>query len=302
MSGGEIVPAVAKAAVAGAKKVVDDKADLSTLQKLAAESATMQVAAESYARRVAVKQALLLKIYQPLARYLGVSRAYFDTDFHADMAGKLAGIPDEELVTPPLSLAIPAMEGLSYSLTEPNLKKMYLNLLATASDGRYSAHAHPAFAEIIKQLSPHEAEYLLEMLQETRPIVQLIRNVASGSFDYIDNHVLAIVDRKTGKLSDEPLTPVWVDNWIRLGLVTVDYTRVLTDEREYDWVERCPQYRRAIEGDERGAASVSIGRGMLMRTAFGARFHAAVTAGGLPSAEAGGSPLAPDRPGQNPSA
>jgi hypothetical protein len=155
MTGGEIVP-VARAAQSIAQHALTEGDDKKQLQELARESPNMKAAAESYARRVAVKQSVLLKLYQPLAKFLGVSRNYFDTQFHSDMADKVANIPDEHLTTPAASVAIPAMQGLSYSVEEPDLKEMYLDLLATATDQRVKDNAHPSFAEIIKQLSPAE--------------------------------------------------------------------------------------------------------------------------------------------------
>jgi Abortive infection alpha len=81
------------------------------------------------------------------------------------MGAKVADIPDENLITPPASIAVPALQGLSYTFEEPNLKEMYLNLLATASDDRQADQAHPAFAEIIKQLTPNETLVLNSALR-----------------------------------------------------------------------------------------------------------------------------------------
>ena len=65
-----------------------------------------------------------------------------------------------KLVAPKASLAAPAMQQLGFSLDEPALKEMYLNLLATASDNRSNSAAHPSFVEVIKQLSAEETQIL----------------------------------------------------------------------------------------------------------------------------------------------
>jgi hypothetical protein len=264
MTGGEIIP-VAKVVVSAAKKAVDDKDDRSALQELAADSPNMRAAAESYARRAAIKQGFLLKLYQPLARFLGVSRNYFDTQFHEDMAERLAAVPEEHLFTPSPSVAIPAMYGLSYSVEEPNLKEMYLNLLATATDDRVKEKAHPAFADIIKQLSPPEARLLLETLRRTiLPVVRLIRRAKEGGGGSIAaNYVAELEDEDTHEPSEEPSLPVWVDNWIRLGLVEVDYTRYLTAEGRYAWVEGRPEFIRLEQTDRRGKGGIEVQRGIL---------------------------------------
>jgi len=263
MTGGEIVP-VAKVAASAVTKAVDDKDDKTALQELAAESPNMKAAAESYARRVAIKQAVLLRVYQPLALFLGVSRDYFDTEFHEDMAKKLAEIPEEYLATPSPSVAIPAMQGLSYSLEEPNLKEMYLNLLATATDDRMKENAHPSFADIIKQLSPREASLLLDTLRSSLlPVVRLMRTFEEGVGGVLMvNYLLPLADTNTGEPAEEPSLPVWIDNWIRLGLIEVDYGRYLTDEDRYAWVEGRPEFVR-LEQDDQPNCFCSVSSGSL---------------------------------------
>jgi Abortive infection alpha len=282
MSGGEIVPA-AKIAVKALGKAVDNKPDRAALQKLAADSPNMKAAAESHARRVAVKEAVLLKVYQPLARFLGVSREYFDTGFHVDMAEKVADIPDEHLVTPSPSVAIPAMQGLAYSIGEPDLKEMYLSLLATATDDRVAESAHPSFAEVIRQLSPREASLLLEVLGVgVVPLVRLGRRAEEGMGEsVVVSHLIPLENVDTHEVAEEPSLAVWIDNWARLGLVEADYIRSLVAEERYGWVERRPEFARAAEEDPRGTAAISVGRGILRATDFGQRFLQAVSYDGV---------------------
>ncbi|MFI5710978.1 DUF4393 domain-containing protein [Kribbella sp. NPDC051620] len=296
MTGGEIVPA-AKIAAAVAKKALSDADDQAMLQELAAESPRMRAAAESYARRTAVKQAVLLRLYQPLARFLGVSRTYFDTDFHSDMAEKLACIPDEHLSTPSASVAIPAMEGLRYSVDEPALKEMYLNLLATATDARTQETAHPSFAEIIRQLSPREAPMLLDCLRQVHTLVRLRRKSEDGRGETpAANHLMYFTNAETWEQVEEPSLPVWIDNWARLGLVDASYTRSLTDKSRYDWVETSPQYMRLAELDPRGGESLRIAQGLLGPSDFGAQFRSAVSFDGVPMTGAPG--VRPERSDQ----
>ncbi len=283
MTGCEIVPAAAKAAVSLTRKATDDSDDKAALQQLAAESPHMKAAADSYARRVAVKQAVLLRIYQPLARFLGVSRAYFDTEFHEDMAKKVADIPEEHLTTPSPSVAIPTMQGLSYSVEEPNLKEMYLNLLATATDDRVADVAHPSFAQVIMQLSPREAPLLLEVLTAALlPIVRLGRLATDGwGQTTVMSHLLPSYDDASGEPSEEPLLPAWVDNWVRLGIIEVDYNRNLVGAERYDWVKSLPEFQRLAAVDDRGVESLQVDPGIIRTTDFGARFLDAVSYGGV---------------------
>jgi hypothetical protein len=73
---------------------------------------------------------------------------------------KLKGIPEGRIVTPPLPVAGPALEAMRFTGSESALRELYANLLATAMDKDRIEQAHPAFVEIIKQLSPDEAKLL----------------------------------------------------------------------------------------------------------------------------------------------
>jgi hypothetical protein len=64
------------------------------------------------------------------------------------------------LITPPLHIAGPTLESLRYTGAIPPLRQMYENLLATAMDAESVEQAHPAFVEIIRQLTPDEAGIL----------------------------------------------------------------------------------------------------------------------------------------------
>lgn len=287
MTGAEIVPV--KAAVAAAKGALGEDQNVKRqLAEMAKDSPAMREAAESFARRVAVRQALLLKLYRPLAKLVGASKAYFETEFAADMSEKIAGIPDDHLRAPPPSVAVPAMQALGYSLDEPDLKEMYLNLLATATDDRKSEKAHPSFAEIIKQLSPREAGLLPLVLRQTLPIVQVQRKGPTGTGARLEsNHVIKLADLGTGEPAEETSMAVWVDNWVRLGLVEVDYKRSLVAEGSYDWIEERPEVLRLIELDPRGRDAVKLAKGMLRPTDFGLRFASAVAPETVEVAEGG---------------
>jgi hypothetical protein len=98
------------------------------------------------------------------------ARAYFSGKFQQEIAEKAKAIPEEHIVEPKASIAGPTLQGLALTHEEPDLKEMYLNLLATAMDGRAANLAHPAFVEIIKQLDSKDARLIREPLQSPIPI------------------------------------------------------------------------------------------------------------------------------------
>lgn len=296
MSGHEILP-IAKAVKGVSTAALSDADVKKELLEISKESPAMKSAAEKYARRVAVKQTILLKLYQPLARVLGIAREYFDDEFAREMAEKTAHIPEERLVPPLPSVALPAMQGLSYSLDEPDLKEMYLNLLTTATDRSVSEAAHPSFAEIIKQLSAAEARLLLRTLQsQVRPIVRLGRKAPEGPGEAdLLSHLLDTRDPASNRPSEVKSLSVWIDNWVRLGLVEVDYTRNLVREGSYEWVKQRPEFERLRDEDPRGSESIAIREGILRPTDFGRRFAEAVTPDNRPDVDLDAFPEEPGR-------
>jgi len=279
MTGGEII-AVGKAAEAvGKKAFAEDEKTKDVLLRIAEGTPEMAAAARSMAARTAVKERVKLKLYQPFARMIGVSRAYFDDTFLQEMGAKVAGIPDENLITPPASLAVPALLGLSYTFEEPGLKELYLNLLATASDDRRADQAHPAFAEVIKQLSASETQLLHVILsrEDAFPAARVkdVRVPPSREFVVLMSHLLPTVDETTNEPIVESQVPTWVDNWQRLGLVNANYVEFLVGEHTYDWVQTRPEYIRLAERPD--LTELTFDKGMVRATDFGRQFFRAVT-------------------------
>lgn len=73
---------------------------------------------------------------------------------------KVQDVPPEKLVEPAAYVAVPAMQAFSYSMDSDELKNLYANLLASAINADEKDNVHPAFVEIIKQMSPLDAKVL----------------------------------------------------------------------------------------------------------------------------------------------
>lgn len=208
------------------------------------------------------------------------ARTYFETAFEADVAARLAEVPDEHVAEPKASVAGPALQGLAFSHEEPDLKAMYLSLLGTAMDARVAAEVHPAFVEIIRQIDAEEARLLRTVLN--RPtgsalaIVEL-RIVVAGpqsGWRTLGRNVMNIVNLSTQEPAEIPRLPAMIDNWVRLGLVSVEYGKFLLGEDAYAWVTARPEYLRFSSDPSNG--NVVFEKGILAPTALGAQFAGVV--------------------------
>ena len=272
MTGAEIA-GIAGAVARGAKGALEeDESTKAQLARIAEDTPEMQAAARAYAKRVEIRQQIVLKIMRPLGRLAGFSKDYFEDTFSDELAERLAGVAEEDVQSPAPNVAVPAMQALAYSLEEPNLKELYLNLLATASNKKNAQQTHPAFSDVIRQLAGDEARILGQVLRAGLvPIVQ-VKVVSGGSHNIRHHNVIGYVNQATGEPSENPQLSAWIDNWVRLGLVERDYANFFSDPKQYEWTAARPEVVRLREAGE----SVDFTKGLLRATDFGRRFATAV--------------------------
>jgi len=103
--------------------------------------------------RLAVRNRLL-----PLQQHLskpGSVESFIDQE----VAPRLAAVPPERLQDPAPHVVVPALMAVSYTQSE-ELRAMFAALLAKSMDSATAEDVHPAFVDVIKQLTPDEARIL----------------------------------------------------------------------------------------------------------------------------------------------
>lgn len=73
---------------------------------------------------------------------------------------KLKDIPEDQLTDTEPYIVIPAIQQLSYSQDNEILRNLYANLIASSMIVDKKPLVHPAFIDIIKQLTPDEAKLI----------------------------------------------------------------------------------------------------------------------------------------------
>lgn len=257
------------------------------LIKAAGESPEGRQAASEIGKTAITVTKAINNVLLPIAAVnYGIERAknYFTEKFPSDLQDKTKNIPPDKIIEPKPLIAGPVISGLVFSHEEPCLKDMYLNLLASAMDGRNPAAAHPGYIEIIKQLDSIEAQLLRNVIESPigLPIVELHRRAKDKSgYRVVYRHLVNNLKEVDGVVTQEPEEferfPAIIDNWERLGLVTVDYSILLSEPNQYDWVEGRPEYRAVKEGLASSPdVTIHIQKGILVRTAWGKEFAKAV--------------------------
>ena len=130
---------------------------------------------------------------------------------------KLRNVPENNIVSPTPRIAVPALQNASIT-EEYEIRELYANLLANSMNKIVKDGVHPAYVEIVKQLSPDEAKILCYMREYTTvPIITLRREYEKGEGVEIIKNFSNI-----GELShcEHPFeVNKYFNNLIRLGLL-----------------------------------------------------------------------------------
>lgn len=144
---------------------------------------------------------------------------------------KLSRVPLENLSEPEANVVIPAYEALRYSLNKEELRNMYINLIAKSMNTDTKESVHPAFVEIIKQLSPLDAKVLdIICTNEINPLIDVnLFNKSTGAIrSSIQKNLTNILIADASKIS------LSIDNLERLKLINIPYDASYVNDALYE--------------------------------------------------------------------
>lgn len=199
------------------------------------------------------------------------ARIYFEKIFAKDLEEKTQTIPSEKIIEPKPSIAGPALQGLAFCHEEVDLKEMYLHLLSSAMNSDKAEQNHPAFVEIIKQLTATEAQLLRLFIKNDVPeIIGRVIYKSEATREHIagKKHILSLYIGEDPYYNDN--IPSYIENWVRLGLIYVSYEAHLLPER-YELLESRKEYIEDVS-EAPQTYKKELQRGYLVRTPFGAQF------------------------------
>jgi hypothetical protein len=153
---------------------------------------------------------------------------------------RLKDVPPEDIITPKPNVAGPAIEALRYTAHEESLSDMYANLLATAMDKKTADGAHPAFVEIIKQLTSDEAKLISFFMQHRPfPIVNVVAVDQHGAGGEVYMAMNVSLFGKEAGLQLPQMMPSYIDNLVRQGLLEVRRNWAYNGADIYTELEQC---------------------------------------------------------------
>lgn len=213
-----------------------------------------------------------------------LKREYNVQQVKLELEKSLSSVNPEKIVSPEPYVAVPALQAISYSINREELCRLYANLLAKSMVSDTKEDVHPAFVEIIKQLSPNDAIVFEKCaLRNAVPVAYLsiimlqkgLRLVGSSPLQH--TYFELITDIKLPSISEEQIR-VSLDNLIRVGLIKLNDFE-LKDGSSYSFVKSSETYSEIskefekLNSNEQTADRIHIDKKCLSVTPLGDQFH-----------------------------
>jgi hypothetical protein len=136
------------------------------------------------------------------------------------LTDKLKGVPPEKIITPNPAVAGPAIEALRFTAHEPSLRELYANLLATSMDSETAQYSHPAFIEIIRQMTADEGRIIaLLALENSYNMKTWVADTKDDRRIILISKNIALSEKASCSFGD--LIPIYLVNLRRLGLIEI---------------------------------------------------------------------------------
>lgn len=186
--------------------------------------------------------------YMTFGHNIAMKRAKYEAEvkaFEKECIQELEAIPKENRQEPRMCVIGPAIAQAQYFVEEESLRKMFAKLIASASDSRRFTVAHPAFVDIISQLSPFEAKILQDtnILQATIACCKIRFQQSTGdkplTFTSMNQgHTIiehfVTFDNPPVDHDEMQLYSSLLDNLTRLKLCEIPPNYTLTDDTLYN--------------------------------------------------------------------
>lgn len=193
------------------------------------------------------------------------------SQYKESISKKVDAIPEENLQEPPMSIVGPALEASKYYIEEEELREMFANVIAASMDSSKSREVHHSFVEIIKQLSPQDANNIKSLkYSKILPIANFnLKDVDKNSHSMVRNLVFSTdYENKTIDENDSSS----ISNIVRLGLASISFEESLSAEGIYDIYEQSTLFTSLQETHNNEKQKLEVKRGLVIVTPLGVKF------------------------------
>lgn len=124
---------------------------------------------------------------------------------------RLKSTPKEKIVEPDPRIAVPAIQALTYSINEEHIRDMFASLLAADMNADTKKDAHPAFTQLIKEMTSLDA-LVLRQLRNPQVCFRIRFGAMNRWHDLGIRYTFAVAE------ADEARISLSLNNLMRLGL------------------------------------------------------------------------------------
>lgn len=200
---------------------------------------------------------------------------FFDS-VDAGVRDRAKYIPPSERIEPSLGFTKAIYDGILSAEGNKTLEELFVNLISSSMDKRYSKGLLLVYPEILKQITSDEAKILTSLYQEPdhiTPIINILnkpKKQNSGPTIVYNKVSKLIFDRKYQFIHN---INQYIDNLTRLNIVEVNMLKQFTDDQKYENLINKPEIKSikdAIESNE--DRTIQIEKGILQLTSLGVGF------------------------------
>lgn len=207
-------------------------------------------------------------VFQPIGYHAEIRRLKYAEklkNFKKRLDKKTSSIPSENLQEPNLQVVGNALEATKYCLESDELQEMFANLISSSMDNRFCNETHPSFAEIIRQMSPLDAQNLALFKDNDYIVAEYRVNSDNNGYKVVATNIFISNPQE----SNLDLQAASISNLARLGLVNIDYSTYGTNETAYDIFKQTDFFK---EYESRNNKTLKIQKGIVQKTPLGKSF------------------------------
>lgn len=175
--------------------------------------------------------------------------------YKEQIAQEIIKIPEGNLQEPKLSIIGPALEASKYYIEEEELSEMFARLISSSMDSSKDSLVHPSYVEIIKQMTPLDAENLMNIVKGEDLIAQIRIDMDKNRYSIQNTHLFL----GNPNCNDQNLLAPSIENLSRLKLIDVSYGTYSPEENAYDKFELMQEYAILKNGLEESRKAVKLG-------------------------------------------
>lgn len=142
--------------------------------------------------------------------------------FKEELMQEINKIPEENLKEPDFQVASTALNDAKFCMENEDLRKMFANLIAAASDSRKANDALPIFSDIIRKMTSRDASNLASFGNVANHPIAIYRQWLN-QYGYGDTMKNVFLQNK--KYKDLRNQSISIDTLCSLGLVEVTYDK-----------------------------------------------------------------------------